>query len=498
MTASFGACIKQDPAPGDTDPSATDTSASMTDGPTTVEPTTDSTSDSPTETGEPGLPDDWDSELETKPGTRLRPILRVADDGSKYLVAWQDTLLDVRCAFRSGADGVQRCYPEAQGELEFGDASCTLPIVRDQNWSQTPSKILEVRNDNDLCNPGTFFRLGEPFTGTVHFGISGECQEIGQDPGYFLVTEVAPAEFVTATITPATGTSRIVPLILDADDGSRAIVGAWDREHAEHVAAGAGAEDLRWFGRYEPISVRLFGDAACSEPIGASACLPADETPGTARRFEWQGCEQKVLDRRRVVAQIDPQQVFRPSGDQCGSLDPQLFQELWSLSDVLTDDDFGLVTVHQVDGARLGHILHGNPEGEPFLASAEFFDPELDATCRFRPSGDQLVCVPVDAAGAVNSYLDAACTQQIAYATVDDNCLEPPPQPAWAVGPSSDGSVQLLPVLAPTPNWGGFRLDENDTCVEDFEGPPGGSELVMFTVGEPLPAGAVAATDVVQ
>src|SRR5688572_1729326 len=50
--------------------------------------------DSPTD------PDVWDALIDAVPGSRLRPIVRVGDDGTRAQVGWHDTMFDGSCEFR--------------------------------------------------------------------------------------------------------------------------------------------------------------------------------------------------------------------------------------------------------------------------------------------------------------------------------------------------------------------------------------------------------------
>ena len=446
---------------------------------------------SATGVGPPGPPDEWDEELAPTAGSRLRPIFRVADDGASFHVAWYDTQLDITCTFLPTGDGVHRCYPVDQASMsDFADPDCTVPLVRlDSDVVGTP-KLVQV--EVPTCELAELYEV-TPYDGVHWTSAGGDCIEIGADPGFFTVTALAPSAFVAATVSPALGNSRIVPQILDAEDGSRAITSAWDRSFAQEVEAQPGDADLRWFGRAEPISVNLFGDAGCTDPIAAgSSCAPPGLAPATAQRLAG-GCNLPLIERRRVVGAFNGGAAFRPFNDVCQDIPASEFEPLWALEDdALTDQDFGLVTVAEVAAPRLTHLLHGNPEGEPFLASGEFRDAELDDVCRFERIGEGLYCLPPRWVSADNNYLDAACTQQVAWQSFFD--CPPDELPKWAVDYAEPPTVH--PILEMTPSWGDFRRVGAD-CVPDTEGPPDGAPLLFFKIG-PAAAGPATAVDVVQ
>lgn len=488
LIAAAGGCSKPFGDLGSADQTTTEaTSGGATEDPTVADTTT----------SEPqGPPDEWDDQLEPQAGTRLRPILRTAEDGATQHVAWHDTKEDIRCSFRSGDDGVRRCYPEQWATapyVYYADPECKIPVMK--TYDGYPHDILEIEGE-DWCVPGKLYRLDpEPYVGTLYRdeGWDG-CFKHSEDPGYYKGTEMTPDQFVAAEVEPAEGISRIVPLILAAEDGARAIVGAWDREHSEEVAAqpGTDAQAWRWFGRYAATSATLFSDAACTAPLaGSRACTPPDRTPTTAQAVVF--CQPQAPQRWRLDEPFTQEQVFQ--GNACNPSSTEYWDQLWTVGEALTDEDFGLVTSAPVGGTRLTRELHGNPEGEPFLGADLFFDPELGEPCRFNYNAvnETSRCEPLVSGTTTNIYLDAACTQQVAYVISPElDCPAPPAK--WAIN-----SETVRPLLEPT-GWGKFKLEDGACVVADgaFDYPGGLGEHTVYTVGPPSDITLVKATDVVQ
>ena len=455
-----------------------------------TEPTSEPTGD----TEPQGPPDQWDDELAPQAGTRLRPIVREAEDGSTQHVAWQDTQEDVRCTFRVGEDGVRRCFPEFRDTyVYYGDPECKTLVMRTHD--DYPHDILEIRDEADYCAAGTFYRLAsEPFVGTLYRKDEG-CVEHSMDPGYFVATPMVHTDFVAAAVEPAEGNSRIVPLILAAEDGARAIAGAWDREHGEEVVAqpATDAGQSRWFGRYAATSPDLFGDAACTMPLaGQLQCTPPDRIPATGQTPAQSGCEPQTQQRWRLGAPFTASEGF--GGDACEPSALSYWEQVWSVAEALTDADFGLAPATTDDGTRLQRAIRGNPEGEPFLGEDVFFDPKLGEPCRFNfdPATGTSRCYPLVHGQMAGIYLDDACTKPVAYAHSFDDC-EPPPA-KWAI----DG-MNVRPLLEVT-GWGDFKLEDGQCVIadDDFDYPDGLGAHTVYSVGPVADFTLVQATDVVK
>lgn len=62
-------------------------------------------------------------------GSRLRPRVRLGDDGSREQLGWHDTQLGTDCEYRTAVDGVTRCLPPVR-ERAYIDPACTQLVVR--------------------------------------------------------------------------------------------------------------------------------------------------------------------------------------------------------------------------------------------------------------------------------------------------------------------------------------------------------------------------------
>ncbi|MCA9698041.1 MAG: hypothetical protein KC431_11000, partial [Myxococcales bacterium] len=207
-----------------------------------------------------GEPDDWSAYLDPVAGSRLRPIFRTADDGSRMLVGWLDTLFDTPCNFSHTPDAGLRCVPTTAGTdvWLYADADCTQPVLQDI-W--IPEGATVVRERGDSCFDHSYYQVGEAVD-QIYYNANGPCQVFSNDPAHRL-TLIAHEEFVSATLTPLESPNRIAPLLLQADDGSQQIFGAWDHLHGEEVAARSDtSEQLRWLGRWQPrVSTTYYADA---------------------------------------------------------------------------------------------------------------------------------------------------------------------------------------------------------------------------------------------
>ena len=321
------------------------------------------------------------------------------------------------------------------------------------------------------CFDQSYYEVGEPVN-ELYYNLNGPCQLFSNDPAHRL-TLIPHEALVSATAAPLDGKSRIVPLLLQADDGSQQIFGAWDRTHEEQVAAAPDASDqLRWLGRWQPrVSTVYYADANCTERVALAECVPDAEQPTTAKQSE-DGICGALLGRSALLEEVG--QLYSKNANDVCQLENWSSSAVrqWRVGEPLDDGDFAESSIVDGGGARLRHDIYTSPEGEPFLASGRVFDRDLgEMACRWRdpvtyldePSTSaNFDCFPIEGAMFDGRYQDSACSQVMAERWVsDESCMGPA---LYAYG---DGMAAAITGLAPSE--GNYGLDDQDACT--FLGP---------------------------
>ncbi len=448
---------------------------------------------------EPADPDDWSDVLEPVAGSRLRPVFRVAEDGTRAHVGWHDTLFDAPCEFQE-VGGIQRCLPtdRASEPWLYADAGCTERVLQDHELYEG-QQVVFTRGSG--CFSHTVYEIGEPVD-TIYYTDNGPCQVFSNDPSHRVVA-IGDDAFVAATVTTLEGTNRVVPMLLQADDGAQAIMGAWDTLYDEEVEPSADAQGtLRWFGRWSPrVSTGYFADAGCTQPAALKECVPPSMQPTSAYVSEPGYCAEPT-GHHALGDELTT--LYQMSGSGCTATSVPFAARAWAVGASLVDDAFGETPTTNVGGDRLRHDMYASPEGAPLLASLRFFDAMLAETeCQWRaiPYGStHFECVPVDSARLTNAFADPACTQPTATRWVDEElgCFDGPATYAYG----EVGSL-IAPVLEMLATRGGYAFDDTDTCApipdggDDF-GDGGFGYDEYFSVDLDQAVTAVTADDVVQ
>ncbi|MEM7157636.1 MAG: hypothetical protein AAF799_32650 [Myxococcota bacterium] len=467
-------------------------------------PTNDESSDGAgadeSSSGEVFEPDDWGDLLEPVAGSRLRPVFRVADDGTRIPNGWHDTLLDTRCEFRYTDDAGLRCLTDTYGATEiwhYADPDCTEPAMQ---TGAIPDGASVVRVRGNSCFDQTYYQLLEPVE-AIYYTANGPCEFFSNDEAV-RVALVSNTDFVGATVTPLEGNDRVVPMLLVADDGAQQIFGAWDTVHEEEVRPSADASgQRRWFSRHQPrLSELYFTDSTCSEPVALAQCVHPSEVVGTAREEEG-GTDfcQDVVGRHEVVEEIET--VYRMSDSGCVEASLSGSIRTWTVGAPLDDEAFAIAPVENEGGTRLRHEIYAGPSGGRLMASGRTFDTLLDdMACDWRdsispedPEAEVFDCAPINPAHLRNRYLDASCTEQVARHYVFEESCESTPLYAWAAG-------VVATIASSIASEGGYELDEEEDCVEVEPLPGGGSggEEDFYVIDDEAVFDAVQATDIVE
>lgn len=477
-------------------------SDSRADGPTSGDGTssTGASSDGPSTGVDDGsstaVPDDdWSDLLEPVAGSRLRPVRRVSDDGAEAHVGWYDTLLEGPCTFRQASDGELRCLPSEQMSepWRYADANCSEPAVPGFELPETGT-VSFVRSG---CFGATYYEIGEVVTSTIYYNANGPCEVFSDDPDFRRVSVFPVDGFVAATRTPADGDSRIVPLVLEADDGARQIAGAWDREREEEVAPDGAPEAALWRGLYLPsVSVIYYADAACSERVALEECVPSAVVPRTGRDLPDPSCA-TTPGHYDLGEEVDA--LWTMQNGTCTPAAPHASLRSFRVGDPIDDSVLAPAAALEDGGDRLRHYVHANPEGAAVLPSRDLYDALLgDARCDWRAEAmpGEFSCIPAGAARLLDSYVDAACTQRTAQRFVyGDDCAA---AATYAVVLAVIAEV-IEQIAAP----GDYHLDDQGDCVEIP--PDGGSDggfdtdsPDFYLVGDPLDVTPAHAIDEIE
>lgn len=443
--------------------------------------------------------DDWSELLEPVPGSRLRPVARVGEDGTRAHVRWQDTMLDTECEFRQAGDGALRCLPIASTSepWRYADADCTQPVAAP--FDLDPDATVTFVREG--CFDEVYWDIGDEVTTEIYYNANGPCEVFSNDPGFRRLTPFPVHGFVAATVLPADGESRIVPLVLEADDGARQIYGAWDRMQGQEVAPGVDASGaLRWFGRWEPrVSTIYYADPSCIGRVALRECVPNTAQPVTAHESEVGPCG-TISGRHRLTGEIGA--IYQRNDD--GTCEPSGFigfNRVWRVGDPIEDDTFAQAPTVSSAGPRLRHDFYANPEGDPVLPSARFFDLLFSALqCDWVDNPDvagDLLCKPLGSALISPDYRDAACTQRTATrSSYDAACADGPPAYAFVIG-------MIAEIVEAIASPGGYHTDAAGDCVPnegdtDSDGGWDTDPPEYYLVGDPLDVDIAHAMDVVE
>jgi hypothetical protein len=132
------------------------------------------------ENGAPGTPGEKGEQGEAGPpgaggevaGSRLKPLVFTGDDGSRAVLGWRDTELNVECGFVRMQDGTALCLPLDGWKESFAykDPACMLPIYGD-----TDDLLVDPRRT------GAYRPTSTPYVGPYYlYGVEGgSCADSG-------------------------------------------------------------------------------------------------------------------------------------------------------------------------------------------------------------------------------------------------------------------------------------------------------------------------------
>jgi hypothetical protein len=137
-------------------------------------------------------------------GSRLAPIFLTAEDDSRQLVGWFDTMRGESCAFVIAADGVLRCLPtDGVDTLRYSDPSCNDALVALPACSMARYAI---ERETSACGPPRHHvreLAARIRPQTVYVRLAEGCARVAVDPSAVYVKvgrPISPVSFVAAQV----------------------------------------------------------------------------------------------------------------------------------------------------------------------------------------------------------------------------------------------------------------------------------------------------------
>jgi hypothetical protein len=224
-------------------------------------------------------------------GTRLRARYHVVDGFFRVFVTFHDAQLDVDCAYEDeggahvGPGASSYCFPAGmaqhrEGTGPFFDLTCTEPVAFAPQSGAASYVVVQPR-DACVTAPAVFAALPPRNERTFTRDTSGACK-MGPRGRVQHVGGRLPAEtFVRAVEQTEPRAGLLDARVLVGDDGSRRVVGGFDRQRLEALRAGTTEDGQR---RWVPVRTAFVGagdpsfDATCAAivatKIGRTATCP--------------------------------------------------------------------------------------------------------------------------------------------------------------------------------------------------------------------------------
>ncbi|MEZ4439209.1 MAG: hypothetical protein R3B72_08975 [Polyangiaceae bacterium] len=357
-------------------------------------------------------PDD----LEVTAGQRLRPIVARAD-GVAVFLGWHDTLLDVDCGFRLGADLEWRCLPVVW-RVVFLDAACEQPALRLGECGHDDRYGGLATDPEDRCIGGigdAFHQLYERQPGiveaTTYYDVdrTGVCTAtpVDLEPDEILVPAApVPMETFVRSEPTVVGTGRLRRVEHVAEDGAREPIAGYDTDLAQACipsSFGPWALDaeIRCVPERPSYGSSRFVDASCTQPAASATCgetvLEEHDAETCTRRFFALGAPTTSS--------------YEVDGGTCQAVSDLAVA---AIGEELPASSFPPVSLTTKGDERLqvrSYTGNGVSIGQPQRRS--LFDRELDTDCEPAAlEGGGYRCVPRASARA-KAFADEACTEPV-------------------------------------------------------------------------------------
>jgi hypothetical protein len=420
---------------------------------------------------EDGGPESTELSCVAASGTRLKRILRNHSDRSSEVVGVYDTEFRENCRFVPTGGEVLRCLPTldgspfAEGVIRYRDEKCTDRIAQLSGFPipSSPAYMQERLFTPGPCqlNISLFYELGERLDLTPDtdlFEKQGDSCLPAQLPsklGFFAITADVPVDrFVQATRT-YTESGRIRLPYLAGEDGSRFCEQTEpliDSDMADHTCEVGLAEDgtTRCLPGESGSILDLFSDDECTTRV--PAVFPFECDP--EQDYVPQPAEGQCSLRRQVSEIGEPFVAYVEFQETCEPFSTESTQ--YGIGEVVSPSSFAAFTEERTQvGDRLLRMDFVTEDGLR-LTEGTWFDPILDASCRFELfDGDQR-CVPIvdplelTAEVGPTLYVDPVCETPIAVATRDQSCTPGAPRlirdflGVYEVGPEQPGPLYFF------------------------------------------------------
>lgn len=351
-------------------------------------------------------------------GARLRARVHRIDDLVDVLASFYDTQLDADCAFlddqgaHPGPGASAYCIPanvarHREGRGPFVDAECKqlggFPPVA----GEATIALVEPR---DACTTAPVARAASPteMRRVYLLDDNGNCAQSSPRAAVQKLGDVLPANtFARAVEIAEPRLGRVDARVLVGDDGSRSIVGGFDRQRSEAVRIGDVGDGIR---RWLPVRAAFVGsgepvysDAACKNElatkIGRTATCPLtaayllEGSCGQARVFALGALVAAPFARReKGCAPVTlPDAVAHSVGEE---VSPSLFAPV-------VDMDIGSARLRRKASSAGGDIV----------SWSEVTDSVIGGPCTvLRATDGELRCLP-DRAETMTFFADDSCTE---------------------------------------------------------------------------------------
>lgn len=383
-------------------------------------------------------------------GTRLRARYHLVEGALQVFITFHDVVLDVDCAYEdeSGAHvgplATSYCFPAGmarhrEGTGPFVDGACA---VRGAFPPSTGAASYVIAEPRDACAtaPLVFAALAPRSELTFFKDQAGACSRGQRVPVQRLGERLAPETFVRAVEQTEPRSGRMQARLLVGEDGSRRVVGGFDRDRGEASRVGTAEDGVR---RWVPARTAfvgggdlLFDDAACTVPVASkigrtatcplSAALVLEGNCGAGRYHA-------LGDRVALPLHRDDACTNTPAPDVLA----------FRLGPAIAASSFAPALSFAIGTSRVRRRAIGEG-GDRAVTWGELIDSETNEACEvLETAGGALRCLPA-AAESVSFFADEACSRP-AFARVETGCevgaaprfvrdaLEAPPR-AFVVG----------------------------------------------------------------
>lgn len=402
-------------------------------------------------------------------GTRLRARYHVIAGLVEVFTTFHDTELDVDCAYDGvtgashvGPNGSSYCLPaNMAGHREnrgpYLDPACTTRGAFAPAGGPATYALIEPRN---ACMTAPAVHLvGPPQVRRVFLkDDSGACLFATETSAHAFTNEVPLSTFVHAEEQVERRAGRMGARLLVGDDGSRRVIGGFDRERGETSRVGLGSDGVR---RWLPARTAfvgggdlLFTEGSCATPVAAKIARTATCPLQAAVVLEGSCGAGNYFGLGEPV--VGP--IFQRRDDQtCGpgaSIDLLAFRlgapVAISAYEPVAAADFG---------SKVARRRGVGGSGDVPVAWAEVVAGVTNEPCEVVTTGNgTLRCLPA-AIASVSSFSDPACTAP-AFARTITGC-EGVISPRFVTA-SGEGAPRVFEITA---EIGVLYTVDRDLCV---------------------------------